>query len=298
MEDKNFYFNKLLDYIQNKLNINLRQYNEPYIRRRLNSRLISYDLEPNDYSRYLSILETNKDEIRKLFDALTINVTKFFRDTDLWQFLKSDVFPRMLREKKEQGASNISIWSCGCASGEEPYSIAILFKELLKNYSALKVEINATDIDETSIIKAKSGIYDAHALEDMPKEYVERYFNNVEGDVFKLDPSIKQMVNFGKHNFFNDPPPVKNLDMIFCRNVIIYFTPDSKGKLVSTFFNNMAEHGWFTLGESEILFSNHMRYHFYLYDEKKRIYRKERRKNQVKVEVEKRKNWWYGYAPK
>lgn len=295
MVNEGLYFNKLLDIIYKKLGLNCRQYNEAYIKRRINARMMANEIAQNDYLAYIKVVETSIEELRDLFDALTINVTKFFRDPKLWKILKNNIFPKAINEKRLKFEKAFTIWSCGCSSGEEPYSLAVLMKELIRAID-VSAKITATDIDELSLNKARIGHYNSQNLENVPKEYLVKYFHKIEGkDLYRINASLKAMVQFIRHNFFSEEPPSRNFDMILCRNVIIYFTPASKDKLVNLFYNSLTDHGWLILGESEILFVTHLRYKFYLYNEEERIYRRERRKFQSKVDIERRKKWWYGY---
>ena len=171
-------------------------------------------------------------------------------------------------------------------------------KEVLKERKELLPLIIGTDIDDLSFEKAGKALYDIAVFRSMPQVYLNKYFQQktINGDTkYELDQAIKNLVQFKKNNFLLDLPPVKKVDMIFCRNVIIYFTPAAKEKLMNVFYNTLSDHGWLVLGKSEVLFTTKMQQLFYLYDAEERIYRKERRKTQVKVDVERRKNWWLGY---
>lgn len=274
MENEKTYFNKILDFTYRKLGLNCKQYNESYIKRRLNSRIIAYDLNQNDYYSYFQILESDPNEIRKLFDSLTINVTNFFRDSELWNVLKSSVLPQIIKEKKAKFESMITVWSCGCSSGEEPYSIAILLKELFFKKQII-FKIIATDIDNLSLKKAEEGLYDSNSVKNVSAEYLQQNFKKIEGkDLYEINSSIKSLVNFSKHDFFNEKPPRNDFDLILCRNVIIYFTPNSKQKIVDLFYSSLNNNGWLVIGKSEILFEQHLRNKFCLYDDEERIYRK------------------------
>lgn len=298
INNEQHYFDKLLDIIYKQLAINCRQYNEAYIKRRLNARITSNNLEANNYSAYIDILEKNAGELRTLFDALTINVTKFFRDIKLWSYLKSTVFPKVISEKKSGFDNVVTIWSCGCSSGEEPYSIAILFSELTGN-NMFMLRITASDIDELSLEKAKNAVYSTESLTEITKEYVDKYFVKTDNkDTYKVADRIKSLVFFKRQDLFTAESSNTKYDIIFCRNVIIYFTAEAKERLVNMFYKALNEHGWLVIGESELLFEKHLKYKFYLFDEKERMYRRERRKYQEKVEVDRRKRWWFGYPPK
>lgn len=298
INNEKHYFDKLLDIIYKRLAINCRQYNEAYIKRRLNARITANDLEANNYSAYIDILEKKTEELRTLFDALTINVTKFFRDKKLWNYLKSVVFPQVISEKKTGFDNVITVWSCGCSSGEEPYSIAILLSELVGN-NRFMIRVTASDIDELSLEKARNAVYSTESLTEIPKEYVDKYFLKIENkDLYKVTDRIKTLVFFKRQDLFTAESSNTKYDIIFCRNVIIYFTAEAKERLVNMFYKSLNDNGWLVIGESELLFEKHLKCKFYLFDEKERMYRRERRIYQEKIEVERRKRWWFGYPPK
>ncbi|MHB9154423.1 MAG: CheR family methyltransferase [Endomicrobiales bacterium] len=290
-------YNDLVTLIHEKLRLDCREYNESYIRRRVNARLMVNNLKQDEFSPYVKILKANPEELRRLFDILTVNVTQFFRDPTLWQQLARNIFPRAAEEKKKAMGKTLRIWSCGCASGEEPYSLAILLKEIVERQGIVP-QIVATDIDDFSLHAAREGVYLPPAFETMPKEYMAKYFRQVavkDKVKYEILPSVKSHVQFVNHNFLNEPAPAKDFDMVFCRNVIIYFTGEAKDRLMRTFHEALMEHGWLVLGKSEVLFTMKSQSIFYLYNSEDRVYRKERRKAQMKVTVERRKNWWYGY---
>jgi chemotaxis methyl-accepting protein methylase len=298
MQKEQLFFNKLVSIIQESTGLDCREYNQSYIKRRLNSRILANNLSANDYFAYIKILEGNLQEIRELFNSLTINVTKFFRDIEFWEALKTTVFPKAIKEAVESKNKSINIWSCGCSSGEEAYSIAILLNELTKG-TGIKIRIIATDIDELSLNKAEKGFYDMLSLCDVPNEYLLKYFRKKEESgksLYLVDPGLKEMITFHRNNFFADRPPGSNFNMIFCRNVIIYFTPLAKEKLLDLFHALLVHHGWLAIGKSEILFTKHLQARFYLLNEKERIYRKERRLKPEDIKhLERRKKWWFGY---
>lgn len=293
-------FKELETIIFNKLKLDCKEYNQSYIRRRVNARIISNNLTQDNYISYINLLKSNQDEMRELYDALTVNVTQFFRDITVWDVLAKDVIPKIVEEKKGKMDNSLNIWSCGCSSGEEPYSLAILLKEFCVK-KGINPKITATDIDNLSLAKAKNGLYNIEALKTAPKEYILKYFRkkNV-GDMVKyeIDPSLKPMINFLNHNFMSEMPPRRNFDMVLCRNVIIYFTNTAKDKLMETFYDVLVENGWLILGKSEVLFTIKSKHNFYLYNNDERIYRKERRMLGNIVEKERRQKWWHGYEEK
>lgn len=291
-------FTELLTLINDKLRLDCRYYNEGYIKRRVNARIMARNLPLDDYTAYLKVLKDDPEESRQLFDTLTVNVTQFFRDSSLWETLAKSVVPQIIKEKLSSPDRTLRVWSCGCASGEEPYSLAILFRELIEN-KGIRPAITATDIDALSLKRAKEAVYSPQAFETMPQEYLQKYFKQtlVNGKAkYELSPAVRPYVQFVNHNFLSEAPPARNFDMVFCRNVVIYFTTEAKDKLMQTFADALTEHGWLTLGKSEVLFSARTQHLFYLFNNDDRIYRRERRTTPGKIDVERRKNWWYGYV--
>ena len=280
-------FEKLLALMLEKTGLDCRKYNEPYIKRRLNSRFLSNGLGPADYEAYIKILGTVQAESRELYNALTVNVTQFFRDAKMWEVLRTDVLPKIIAKLQRPaangkrpgpaGAPVLNVWSCGCSSGEEPYSLAILLKELAGARQSFVPAVIATDIDDLSLERAASGIYGAASLATAPAEYVARYFKRTEAGAeakFELDSSVKSLVRFRKHNFFDEPAPVTGLDLILCRNVFIYFKTESKDKLLQTFHAALKEDGFLVMGKSEVLFTANFKDKFFLYNSDERIYGK------------------------
>jgi len=273
-------FQLLLQYIEKELKFNCHDYNEAYIRRRLNARMLTNNLPQDNFVTYLKALKTTPDEPKKLYDALTINVTQFFRDTRAWEILENDVFPKVIAEKKNQPNRTLSIWSCGCSSGEEPYSLAIMMKELIKGREVVP-KIIATDIDDLSLKKAHAGVYSAAAFKTTPPEYLDRYFHRSKDakgiEKFEIDASVKSVVQIYCLNAITQMPPGTNFDMIFCRNVIIYFTQETKTKLMQKFYDALKDNGWLVIGKSEVLFTAKTENKFYVYNGAESIYRKDRR---------------------
>jgi chemotaxis protein methyltransferase CheR len=289
---------EIFDIVYRIFKLDCRAYNESYMRRRVNARIMANNFAPDDYDSYGKLLAVNSEEQRRLYDALTINVTQFFRDAKLWDVLKNEIIPKLIEEKRKKSAKFLQIWSCGCSSGEEPYSLAILFKEALRGREDIIPVILGTDIDEFSLAKAEKAVYDINVFKSMPQEYFKKYFKPVtvkNTEKYELAASVKSLVQFKHNNFLLDLPPAKSIDMIFCRNVIIYFTPAAKDKLMNTFCESLSDNGWLVLGKSEVLFTIKIQHRFYLYNVEERIYQKERRKAQLKFDVERRKNWWIGY---
>jgi len=272
----------------------LDQYNPAYIERRVAIRMRARNVD--SYDEYVRILDRDLEEYRHLFDALTINVTQFFRDPGVFEAVKNEVLPTILKEKKSTNDNTLRIWSAGCASGEEPYTIAILLKETLgegiKNYL---ISLYATDIDQECIQKAREGVYGKESLTDLKPEHLDKYFTPLSGEKHKISDEIKNMVIFKYHHLVRDVS-FPALDMIFCRNVLIYFTHEMKDQILEIFYKSLSPHGFLIIGKSELLFFSKARYYFYPFNSAEHIFRKERRKPVIAEYPgpERRKKWWWG----
>jgi chemotaxis protein methyltransferase CheR len=199
----------------------------------------------------MAVLKKDLSEYDRLFDALTINVTNFFRDKSTYRVIKETVIPELVSSKKKQGRKIIRVWSAGCASGEEPYSMAILFHKILGDkINDFLISIHATDIDEVSLDKAKSGEYEAGAVSEVDETILKRYFKrNLK---YELKEEIKQMVMFTRHDLISDRP-LAHLDVILCRNVLIYFSRDLQMRLFDKFCEALNRGGYLILGKTESL---------------------------------------------
>ncbi len=248
-EDKNQVFQLLLDKIRNDRGLDFRHYHQGLLKRRVAIRLRAAKL--NSYSDYLLVLMENPEEYDKLFETLCINVSEFFRDPEVWEAMQS-LFQNMIRHKKTEHNPSIRIWSAGCANGEEPYSIAIMLKEiLLGEYANCRIEIASTDVDPKCMKFAQKGVYLKASLKNVSKELLNKYFTPEE-DGFKIKDEIKQLMNFSYLDL-TSPELIKNTDIIFCRNVFIYFDNNLQKQLLIKFYNALRPKGYLVMGKSETL---------------------------------------------
>ncbi len=249
--------------------MDLSQYREKCLKRRIHVRLRATGA--SSYLEYLNVLKRNPSEYGRLLDALTINVTSFFRDKSAYRVIEETVIPGLLMEKKNKGKRVIRIWSAGCASGEEAYSMAILFhKALGQRIGDFLISIHATDIDEKVLEKAKRAEYETIALSGIERNILMEYFNC--NQRYYLKDEIKRMVKFKRHDLISEIP-LGYLDIILCRNVLIYFSRDLQGKLFEQFYKVLNRGGYLILGKIESLFGEwgHL---FQPVSIKERIYRK------------------------
>ena len=237
---------KILMIIKNQTKFDFTFYKSPTITRRVERRIGINQFD--SIEDYLEFLEKSPREARTLSKELLIGVTKFFREKDAFEVLKQKVIPEIFRKKKLY--ETIRIWTVGCSTGEEAYSLAILFNEYMqKTNKMLTVQIFATDIDRESIEYASAGIYPASIVTDVDEEILKKYFEK-RGDYFKINETIRRMVVFASHNIAKDPPFSK-IDLISCRNLLIYFKPKMQKRVISLFRFALKENGFLFLGSSE-----------------------------------------------
>lgn len=296
-------FEALKEKILRDTGFNLSQYSQDYVKRRLGSRMMALGLKLDDWDGYAGLIARTKDEYPKLFDFFSVNVTEFFRDPGLWKKLSEQFLPALLLEKRLLNGASLRIWSAGCSTGEEPYSLCIILKEMLpKN---IFLSYMATDIDEDAIKKAQDGLYSKESVKNvkqMNPNWPDKYFTReiVKGkniEKYRISPEIQKMVLFKKHNFLTDQAP-RQLDMVLCRNAMIYISGEGKDKLLETFYNSLMHHGFLIVGKSELIFLGQAKHYFYPVDSAEHIYRKERRRlgsdKYVPDDSDRRKKWWPG----
>jgi chemotaxis protein methyltransferase CheR len=236
----------LIQDVQKRLKIQLTNYKQDYIKRRLLSRMNS--TRSKDFVEYHAYLKTHPEEEEKLRNALTINVTKFFRDIEVFDLVKKEIFPAILRDKQ-----SIKVWSAGCSSGEEPYTYAIILHELGKTGSMFNGAIIATDIDETILMKARIGAYEKNTLENMTETQITRHFEKKEDGKYYVKDHIKQLVRFQNHDLMTAIPAARMVNMVSCRNVTIYFNEQQKKDLVKLVHDSLTKDGFYIMGMSEYM---------------------------------------------
>lgn len=239
-------FLELTATIQRLLGIQCGNYKVDYIKRRIASRMNA--LRITGYPEYQAFIISHREERDLLKNALTINVTKFLRDPEVFEIIKKDIFPAIYRQKKR-----FRIWSAGCSSGEEPYTLAILLTEMKVLNKDMDPLIYATDIDEGVLKKAKEGIYDKSALENLSEYQVRRHFTLLPDGRYEVKPHLREFVRFSWHDLMKGVPVSRYLDMISCRNVTIYFTEKQKDDLVQMFHSGLSPGGYYVMGMSEYL---------------------------------------------
>lgn len=244
-----------LDKLVNKINeergIDLSQYRRPYLERRLAARLRV--LELHSYRQYADLLDQDPSEYDSLMNTLTINVTEFFRDKVVWDSLRTNVLKPLIAAKREGRNRTIRIWSAGCATGEEPYSLAMLMLDLLgDDAKKFLLSITATDLDPRALEIARRGVYDSAKLRRIPPGYQVRFLRVLDREHFEILPAVRDHVRFSEFNLF-DEPPLRVVDLIVCRNVFIYFDRDQQARVLENFQASLARGGYLVLGRSEKL---------------------------------------------
>lgn len=216
------------------------------IKRRISRRMLLYKLtDLKDYAQYLI---KNNEETDILYQDLLINVTRFFRDTETHAYLKKHLFPKLLNRKNE--GESLRVWVPACATGEEAYSLAMMFLEINeKQPSNTVVQIFATDLSEHAVSKARVGVYTKQELETVSPKRIQRYFTKADGS-FRVNKAVRDMCLFAPHNILSDPP-FSRLDFISCCNLFIYLDTAAKKKAVNTFHYALNSEGFLMLGKSE-----------------------------------------------
>lgn len=218
--------------------------------RRIERRLAVHTLD--NLGAYLALLQHNPAEINTLFNDLLIGVTSFFRDPQAFDVLKERIIPEIIHNRK--GQESIRVWVPGCSTGEEAYSIAILFREYMDQHrDDLKIQIFATDIDSHAIVRARAGVYLENIALDLSVERLGQYFIH-EGNTYTVRKSLREMVVFAEHDLIENPP-FSRLDLISCRNLLIYLSARLQKKVIPHFHYALNEGGFLFLGSSESIVS-------------------------------------------
>ncbi len=221
---------------------------------RLSKRLRALNL--NNFTEYYAYLKDNPErelELGNLINRITTNKTDFFRERHHFDFLRQEILPQIIKAGTSSGARRLRIWSAGCSSGEEPYSIAMTVDDAFQGQRGWDIKILATDLDTDILKKAAAGCYPTQTIAPIPKEYLLRFFVR-NGSEYELVPRIKSMVVFRRLNLMSPLFPMKKpFDVIFCRNVIIYFDAPTKLTLMNKFAHHLSQGGYMFIGHSESL---------------------------------------------
>jgi len=241
--------------------------NRSILESRLKERLREKGLD--SVGAYFTKISTDKEELKSFLDAITTNLTSFFRNQPQFDALKNHVIPELTNNIKRAGDHTIKVWSAGCSTGEEPYTIAMLLSEILP--PTWKFEILASDISLKCLMTAKEGFYEESRISGIPPSYLTKYFDKV-GKGYKVHPDIQSKIKFDYHNLKNDSGQ-HGVDVVFCRNVIIYFDEAAQTAVINRFWDAMAAKSFLFIGHSESLFGMHTKFEF-LKTEWATLYRK------------------------
>ena len=221
--------------------IDLNDYKSQQMDRRIHSLMQSWEVQ--NYDQYLELLKTDPQRYKEFVKKLTINVSEFFRNPERFEELWQRVLPELLNR-----SPHLRIWSAGCSNGAEPYSVALIIREL---GAADRVQIFGTDIDQVILAKAREGIYEYNDLKNLPPQLITKYFV-IQNNRYYLKDTVKSMVEFLNHNLLKDPF-LSSFDLIICRNVVIYFTEEAKRVLYQKFYDSLKPGGYLLVGGTEPL---------------------------------------------
>lgn len=224
--------------------IRLTQEKQTLVNSRLTKRLNTLRL--NDFDEYLELVEKDRNEFSQMIDSLTTNKTDFFREIQHFEFLRKKILPN-LRSRK------LRIWSAACSSGEEPYSISMLLHEALPSIRNWDIKILATDISNHILEKAKKAEYDDEQTADVSPNLRQKYFTRTPAGKYAVLDSVKNLVRFARLNLMGEWKMQGPFDVIFCRNVMIYFDKETQGNLVNRFYDLVSPGGHLFIGHSESL---------------------------------------------
>ena len=237
----------ILERVSRQASIDFRPYKTTTILRRIGRRMtVMHRQSMREYADYL---EAHPEEVGELVKAFLINVTQFFRDPEAFTYLKNEVLPRLITQAHERDRV-LRLWAAGCASGEEPYSLAMLLTDQLgAELPEWSVKIFATDLDDAAINFARRGLYSETLLKSVPAEYRERFFERFDQG-YRISKTLRQMVIFGQQDLSRSAP-FPRIDLVLCRNVLIYFTPELQEYVLNQFAFSLAPNGYLFLGKAE-----------------------------------------------
>lgn len=267
-------YKKILRYLEEDKHIMLSSFKDGYLKRRLFLRAMS--LKFSDIEEYYRYIVASDEEVKIFENALTINVSYFFRNPETFDVIRREILPELFIRKKERKENLLKILSIGCSSGEEPYSMAIILKEFFQEeIKTVKPYILGVDFDYDSILQGRMGIYDEQRLIYVPDILKKKYFGIIEYKKYSLNPEIRSMVTLRQEDIFRKS--LKRFwDMVLCRNMLIYINPESQEDLLSKVLAACLDDSYLVLGKSESL-CGRIRDFFTPVFPRERIYIKKRR---------------------
>ncbi|OCS82354.1 CheR family methyltransferase [Caryophanon tenue] len=246
-------YEQFIEGIKRRTGIDLALYKESQMKRRLTS---LYEKKGyKSFVEFLRAVEADRDLMNEFLDRMTINVSEFYRNGKRWEVLDEKIIPKLLAQNKR-----LKVWSAACSTGEEPYSLAMV---LTQHVPLSQIQIQATDLDENAIQKAKNAVYPERSLAEVPAAIKAKHFTQ-EGAFYRVHDDIKRTVTYKKHNLLKDSYDA-NFDLIVCRNVMIYFTEEAKDQIYANFSRALRPGGILFVGSTEQIF-NPARYGFEVED--------------------------------
>jgi two-component system CheB/CheR fusion protein len=244
-------FESLLEHLKRSRGFDFTGYKRATLMRRIRKQMQQSGV--SEFDDYVDYLEVHPEEFGKLFNGILINVTDFFRDSSAWGYLAQEIVPRLLLARRAD--EPVRVWSAGCASGEEPYTLAMLLCEAMGvDQFCNRVKIYATDIDEDALARARQGSYALREVASIPAELLDRYFEPGKGRyTFRKD--LRRCVIFGRHDLIQDAP-ISRIDLLVCRNTLMYFNTETQARVLARIHFAVADGGVLFLGKAEMLLTH------------------------------------------
>lgn len=242
-------FRKLKKEVSNQIGVDYDNYSKRHLRRRFHARMRV--VETQTFDEYLQYLKNNDGEIENLRELLTVNVTKFKRDEEVWDIIEDEVIPCLIEDKEGKIINKLKFWSAGCATGEEPYSLAISY---LKNDSSddITCKITASDLDDNALGFARNGEYPTKTLKNLSSSEKRDFFEEVDDEGGVVKQKLKDLIKFKRQDIFKSGSE-QRFDLILCRNLMIYFNNEAKKELMERLVESLNDGGFLVIGMAENL---------------------------------------------
>ncbi len=248
-----FDFQRLRDLVYERTGIMIDERKMPLLENRLRARLVVTGCDDTvDYYRLLRYRDPDGSEFQAFVESLTVNETYFFRDYPQLECFANEVLPHVADRKRRAGDYSLRVWSAGCSTGDEPYTLAIILHACLDDFDRWRITVDATDIDRQVLAVADRGAYPPRAVRDVPRVYLDRYFVWT-GEEYAVCPLVRNLVQFAQVNLMDRQTlrRFRMMDFIFCRNVLIYFDDASRRQVLGSFYDSLSPGGFVFLGHSE-----------------------------------------------
>lgn len=249
-------FTRFRNLIYDESGIHFSESNRTILESRLKERLKTARIDT--LGAYFQYVKSDQEELKVLLDAVTTNLTRFYRNAAHWETFENHVIPDLVAYKRARGEKRVRVWSAGCSTGEEPYTIAMELMDFLP--AGFEIEVLASDLSLKSVLTGQQGFYSDNRVNGIPEKALQKHFDRHEGG-YQIRDSIKKLVTFDYHNLKHDSGK-RNLDVIFCRNVLIYFDEAAQKAVIDRFWSAMANHSFLFIGHSESLFGMKTQFKF------------------------------------